>query len=149
MSALYSVRNGWRADDARVHEDVVLVRAGGRELRDHSAFLAGLEPVPGVGRDGVLLARRQRDLVPHRIGGRAARGRTAVWPRRGLARDVEVDAPAAAAERLLLAWPPIDGRVAVLWTGLVREEHQLLGAVAIGVDVGDERQALALQLAEP
>src|SRR5205823_6438687 len=50
---------------------------------------------------------------------------------------------------LLLARPAIDGRVTVLRTGLAREEHQLLGTVAVGVDVGDERQALALQLPEP
>src|SRR5919199_312079 len=52
-------------------------------------------------------------------------------------------------ERLLLARPAVDGRVAVLRAGLVREEHQLLGAVVVGVDVGDELQALALQLAKP
>src|SRR2546423_14766055 len=131
-SSLYSVRKGRRADDARVHEDVVLVGAGGGELRDHGALLAGLEPVPGVGRDGVLLAGRQCDLVPHGIGGRAALGSTAVWPRRRLARDVQVDAPAAAAERLLLARPAGDGRVAGLRTRLPREGHPFPGAVAGG-----------------
>jgi hypothetical protein len=52
-------------------------------------------------------------------------------------------------QTLLLAGPAVDGRVAVLRKGLVREEHQLLGAVAVGVDVGDELQALALQLPKP
>src|SRR5918912_3880846 len=52
-------------------------------------------------------------------------------------------------QRLLLARSPVDGRVAVLRASLVREEHQLLGAVAVGVDVGDELQALALQLPKP
>jgi uncharacterized protein (DUF58 family) len=56
-------------DLCRVHEDVVLVRAGGRELRDHGAPFAGLEPVPGVRWDAVLLAGRQRDLVPRSIEG--------------------------------------------------------------------------------
>ena len=65
--------------DPRIGEDVELVTALGRELRDDRALVAGLEPVQRVGRDRVLLAGLEHDLVPDgedAVGG-DARGRAA------------------------------------------------------------------------
>ena len=78
----------------------------------------------------------------------APRRRRDPGPRR-LALDVEDDLAAAAAERLLLARAcPAERRVPVLRARLAREQQQLLRAVAVGVDVGEEDQALPLEVAE-
>ena len=81
-----------------------------------------------VGLDRELLAGPKHDLV--------------------VALDVEVHAAAPAAERLLLARLAVDRRVAVLGAELAREEHELLRADAVGVDVDDDLQADLLEPAE-
>ena len=68
--------------------------------------------------------------------------------RRRFAFDVEPDESPAAAERLFLARISADGRMPVLRTGLAREENQLLGAIAVGVDVDHDLQPGSLQVAE-
>ena len=54
--------------------------------------------------------------------------------------DVEADEPATAAERLLLAGAAAERRMPVLGAALTRVEHELLCAVAVGVDVDEHHQ---------
>ena len=60
-----------------------------------------------------------------------------------------VDEPAAAAERLLLAGRAVERRMPVLGARLARVEDELLGAVAVGVDVHEHDQALLAKSREP
>ncbi len=124
-----------RAPDGRVGEDVVLVGAAGRELGDHGAFVACLEPVQRVGRDGVLLAGVQHDLVAHGVGGLAPRRGPRLRIGHGRAGHVEVDGAPAAAERLFLAWFTSHRRMIMLRAGLAREKYQLLGADAVRIHI--------------
>src|SRR5207249_8820959 len=55
--------------------------------------------------------------------------------------DVKVDGTAADAERLLLARPALDRRVPMVGATLVREQHELFRANAIGVHVDDDLQS--------
>src|SRR5262249_18340857 len=116
-----------RAHDARVGEDVEVVPARRRELRHDSAVVTRLEPMHRVRWDRVLLAGEQRDPLPL---------------------DPQVDAADPAANRLLLAGRALERRVPVLRAGLLREQHELLRAVAIGVDVDEQHQPGGSQLAE-
>jgi hypothetical protein len=56
--------------------------------------------------------------------------------------DPEGHKATAAAKRLLLPRPAVEGRVAVLGARLARVEHELLGAVAVGVHIDEQHQAL-------
>ncbi len=76
-----------------------------------------------------------------RLGRHAGRGRR-------LALGVEVDPAAAAAERLLLAGRPVEGRMQVLGAVLMREEDELLRADALGIDVGHELEPVVLEVGE-
>src|SRR6478752_1958882 len=107
--------------DRRIREDVEVVAAGRGELR------AGPEPVPRVRRDCVLVARAEHDR---------------------LALDVQFHRAATAAERLLLAGRAVERRVPVLRARLARVEDELLGAIAIRVDVDEQLQADLPQPAE-
>src|SRR5439155_2534763 len=109
------------SNDLWIGEDVELVAAARRELRHDRALGSRAEPVQRVGRDRELVAGTELDLA------------LAVHP--------EEDGAGAAAERLLLAGVVADRRVAVLGAQLVREEHELLPADPLGVDVDDELQA--------
>src|SRR5437764_189047 len=53
--------------DVGISKDVVLVGAATGKLRHHGALGPGLEPVQCIGRNGVLLARPQRNLVKHGV----------------------------------------------------------------------------------
>ena len=86
------------------------------------------ERVQRVRRDRELLARPEDDLA-------------AVDPQR--------HEPAAAAERLLLAGHAVERRMPVLGAHLARIEDELLGAVAVGVDVHEHDQALLTEAREP
>src|SRR4051812_42131048 len=105
------------SNDLRIGEDVRLVAAPRRELGDDRAVAARAEPVQRVGRDRELVAGPQRHLA--------------------VAVDPERDLAGSAAERLLLARVVAGRRVAVLRAELVREEHELLRAVAVVVLVDD------------
>src|SRR6478752_7039959 len=116
-----------RALDRRIRENVEVVAARRGELRDDRSFLTGLEPVPGVRRDRVLVTRAEHDR---------------------LALDVQLDGAATTAERLFLAGGTVERWVPVLRAGLARVEHELLGAVAVRVDVDEQLQADLSQPAE-
>ena len=96
----------------------------------------------------MLLARIEHDLVPHGVGAVRGTRRPARGLRRRLAFGVEVDPAAAAAERLLLAGRPVERWVQVLGAVLVREEHELLRADALGVHERDELEAVVLEVGE-
>src|SRR6476661_5260892 len=113
--------------DRRIREDVEVVAAGRGELRDDGALRAGPEPVPRVRRDRVLVARAEHDC---------------------LALDVQFHRAATAAERLLLTGRAVERRVPVLRARLARVEDELLGAIAIRVDVDEQLQADLPQPAE-
>src|SRR4051812_34157317 len=133
-SAAFPARStsSWRSrlsNDLRVGEDVGLVAASRRELRDDRALVAGAEGVQRVGRDRELVAGAKSDLaVPF---------------------DPEEDTAGAAAERLLLSGLAGDRRMAVLRAQLAGEEHELLRADAFGVHVDDELEAGLLEPPEP
>src|SRR5712692_3546019 len=57
-----------RPANIRVGEDIELVAAARGKLRDNRAPVACLEPVPCIGRNSVLLAWLQHDLMPDSIG---------------------------------------------------------------------------------
>src|SRR5262245_58904681 len=65
-----------------------------------------------------------------------------------LALDVEPDQPPPAAKRLLFATVAADGRMPMFRPRLAREEYELLGAIAVGVDVDDDLQPGPLQFGE-
>jgi hypothetical protein len=50
-----------------IREDICLIQAVGRELRDYRTFRPGLEPVERVGRERVLVARFQLDCADRLI----------------------------------------------------------------------------------
>ena len=60
--------------------------------------------------------------------------------------DVQMDDTAPDAERLLLSRLALERRVPVLGATLVREQHELFRAHAVGVDVDDDLQS---DLVEP
>jgi len=62
--------------------------------------------------------------------------------------DVQEDDALPNAEGFLLARSPIERRVAVLGAGLVREQHQLLRADALRVDVDDDLGAEMFEVAQ-
>src|SRR5919106_3833077 len=146
QTTLDSAGNEGRPPDVRVREDVELVPAARGELGDDRAFRACLEPVQGVGRDGVLLSRAQDDLAPDRVG---VAGRPAGRLGCGLAVDVQVDEPPAAAEGLLLAGRSVERRMAMLGARLSGEEDELLRADPLGVHVGHEHEPRLLEVGEP
>ena len=143
-----AVADHGRAPDARVGEHVALVDARGRELGDDRSFVARLEPVQHVRRDRVLLARSKLDLVPHGERVASRQRRLACRTRRRLTFDVEVDDPGAAPERLLLAGRALEGWMPVLGAGLAREEHELLRADALRVDVDDDLETDLVEAGE-
>ena len=59
-----------------------------------------------------------------------------------------VDPAEPAPERLLLSRCPVERRMAVLGAHLAWKEHELLGAVAVGVDVHQDLKADLPQAAE-
>src|SRR5512140_1688230 len=67
--------------DLRVREDVQLVTAAGRELGDHSALAAGLEPVKRIRWERILVTGVEHDLAPDRVGQLAAGGGAAMHGR--------------------------------------------------------------------
>ena len=105
-----------------------------------------LEPVQRSRGDGVLHPGPQLDLMSDRVRPRWRRARRT---RRGLAPDVEVDEPAAATERLLLARRGVERRVPVLWARLSRPQDELLRAVALGVDVYEELEPRLVEAESP
>src|SRR6478736_2546110 len=109
-----------RALDRRIRENVEVVAARRGELRDNRSLRTGLEPVPGVRRDRVLVARAEHDR---------------------LALDVQLDGAATAAERLLLAGGTVERRVPVLRAGLPGVKQKLFGAVALRVEEDEYLQA--------
>src|SRR5579862_2125694 len=86
-------RRSCSASDPRVREDVVLIGALRRELRDDRAVVARLEPMQRVRRNRELVSGLEHDLV--------------------VPFDVQVHDAGPAAERLLLARTVADGRVTV------------------------------------
>src|SRR5574340_252014 len=138
-----------RASDARVGEEVTLVAAGAGELGDDGPLRPGLEPVAGIRADGVLLSGLQLDLVEDGVVRLAARGRNGAAAPGGLALHAQPHHPLATAEGLHLPRLAGDGRMAMLGAGLPRQQHQLLRAVAIGVDVDHEFEPGVPEIAEP
>ena len=76
-TAALAIGDDGRAPDLGVGEDVELVAALRRELGDDRALGPGLEPVQRVGRDRVLVAGLEDDLVPDGVGAEVGARRTA------------------------------------------------------------------------
>src|SRR5579859_3295705 len=119
IDAVVRLSPSLNALDIRVGEDVAGVVVVRRELGDHGALGASLEPVQRVGRDGVLLAGAQGHFVPDAVVGAAVCGRLSLRRGRRFAGHIQVHEAPAAAEGLFFAGAGgRRGRVAVLWAGL-------------------------------
>ena len=142
------VANDRRPTDSHVGEDIEVVGAHCRELRDDGAVVSRLEPVEHVGRDRVLFARAKLDLVPdgERVFAGTRRSTRGVRSRRPL--DIEIDDTAAASKGLFLARKPVVRRMPVLRARLTRKEHELLGTHPLRVHVHHELEADHVELRE-
>src|SRR6478609_5421485 len=114
--------------DVPIGEDIVFVRAASGKLGDDRALVAGLEPVQGVRRDGVLIAGIQGDLVPDGVSALSSGRRATGWGGSRRPFDVEIDRAPSTAEGLLLSRVAADGRMTVLRAALPGPHRQLLGA---------------------
>ena len=73
----------WDTPDARVAEHIALVVARNGEFGNDRSHIPGLEPVQGIGWDGILFPGMETDLVKDNIEGFAPRGRLALDYGRG------------------------------------------------------------------
>ena len=125
-----------------------LVAIDNNDRRD-LAPLEQIEHLHGqrVGRDGVLVAGVQFDLVEDRVVLTACFRHAGVNRRGRGAIDVEPHDAAADPEGLRFARVAPDRRVAVLGAGLAREQDELLGAVAVVVDVDEDLEPFLFEAA--
>ena len=135
--------------DPWVTEDIEWVTGPGGEFRDNRPARTRLEPVPGAGGDGELLAWGQPDLVPDPVVGLIAPGRAGVGGPGWRPFYIEEDVAPPAPEGFLLAWLAVHGGVLVLGAGLPGEEDQLFGAIPGRIHVDDQLESGAPQVAQP
>ena len=102
---------------------------------------AALEPVGGVGGEGILLTGFQHNLVEHRVAVLPGLRHLGTDGGSRLSCHIQVHLAPAAAEGLLLAGVVPEGHMGVLGAGLPGKQHHLLGAAPLGVHIGHQIQA--------
>jgi len=123
--------------DARICEYVVIVSASAREFRYDSSLDASLEPVQSPRRQRVLLPRPQQDLMIDRVVFLLPGRRDTVRPWGLFSGNVQIDDAPATSEGFLLSRFFIHVGMIVLRASLTWEDHDLLRAIPLGIDVDD------------
>jgi hypothetical protein len=105
--------------------------------------------VERVRRHRELLGGAEHDLARGRVHATVCACRARLWVRRGIPFHVQIDHARPNPERFLLARRAVERRMAMLRARLVREQHDVFRAHALGVDVDDDLGADLLQDVEP
>ena len=102
-----------------------------------------------VRRHRELVAGAENDLARGRVHAPVCACRARLWVRRGVPFHVQKDHARPDPERFFLARRAVERRMAMLRARLVREQHDVFRADALGVDVDDALRADLLQDVEP
>src|SRR5208282_2463167 len=129
-------------------KNILIVGAPSRELRNDCSFRPRLEPVPRVGKEGVLFARFQADFVPYRVVSLGAFRWAAGRLRRRRAGHIQIDGSPATAERLLLPWSAAQRGRPVFRAGLVWQHHEFLGTDTIRIYVSNDLETGLFKLSQ-